>query len=64
MIGQNVSILMPEPYKKGHNSYISNYLATGKARVIGANREFVGLRKDGSVFPMELYFHFLSAQEY
>jgi hypothetical protein len=55
---------MPEPYKKGHNSYISNYLATGKARVIGANREFVGLRKDGSVFPMELYFHFLSAQEY
>ncbi len=54
MIGQNVSILMPEPYRSQHDSYLSRYLATGERRIIGIGRLVVGQREDGSTFPMEL----------
>ena len=54
LIGQNVSILMPEPYHGGHAGFISNYLETGHTGVIGVDRELTGLRKDGAVFSMEL----------
>src|SRR5579859_5144965 len=52
--GKNVSILMPEPYKSRHASYLERYLSTGERRIIGIGRVVVGLRRDGSTFPMEL----------
>jgi two-component system sensor kinase FixL len=54
LVGKNVSMLMPSPFREHHDMYLSRYLKTGKARIIGIGREVIGLRRDGAVFPMEL----------
>jgi two-component system sensor kinase FixL len=54
MLGQNVNMLMPSPYREEHDGYVSRFLATGEKRIIGIGREVIGRRKDGSTFPLHL----------
>jgi two-component system sensor kinase FixL len=54
VIGENVRMLMPQPYRRDHDSYLDRYLRTNERRIIGIGRVVVGQRKDGSTFPMEL----------
>jgi len=54
ILGKNVTHLIPEHFRDAHNQGMSNYLATGVSKVIGIGAEVVGLRKDGSTFPLDL----------
>jgi len=53
-IGHNLQMLMPQPVRDEHDGYLKSYLETGHAKIIGIGREVQGMRKDGSVFPMDL----------
>lgn len=54
LLGRNVSMLMPPPWREEHDRYIARYLRTGEARIIGIGREIEAQRKDGGVFPVDL----------
>ncbi len=54
VLGQNVSMLMPEPDASRHDYYMQNYYQTGNAKILGKGREVLGLKKDGTIFPLDL----------
>jgi len=54
LIGRNVKMIMPAPYRDQHDEYLDNFLTTGVKKIIGIGREVMGQRRDGSIFPVDL----------
>lgn len=54
VIGQNVTVLMPEPFRSQHDGYLAHHIRSGERRIIGKGREVVAQRRDGSLFPVFL----------
>lgn len=54
LVGRNFNILLPATYHNQHGDNFKRYLDTGKAPVIGSVREAEGMRKDGTIFPIEI----------
>jgi diguanylate cyclase (GGDEF)-like protein/PAS domain S-box-containing protein len=52
--GQNVKVLMPEPFRSGHDSYVRNYLTTKRAKILGLGRDTLGRKKSGEIFPIHI----------
>ncbi len=54
VIGQNIKMLMPQPYRSEHDGYLKRYNETREARIIGIGREVTGKKKSGEEFPFRL----------
>ncbi|MBU0499465.1 MAG: PAS domain S-box protein [Gammaproteobacteria bacterium] len=54
VLGRNVSLLMPEPIAREHDSYIQRFIRSGEKRIVGTIRTVQALRKDGADFPADI----------
>lgn len=54
VLGRNIRMLMPSPYREEHDGYLDAHRKTGQRKIIGIGREVVGQNKNGSTFPMYL----------
>ncbi len=54
VIGRPLTMLMPQRFRAAHEAGIKRVTETGQTRVIGTTVELVGLRRDGTEFPIEL----------
>jgi PAS domain S-box-containing protein len=63
LIGNNINLLMPEPYHGQYDTYLQNHLETPVANIIGSGHEVAGLRKDGTSFAMDINISTIERQQ-
>ncbi|MBF0434919.1 MAG: PAS domain S-box protein [Magnetococcales bacterium] len=63
VLGENVKILMPSPFREEHDHYLKNFLQTKERKIIGIGREVVGRKKNGVVFPIDLAVSMVAVDE-
>jgi two-component system sensor kinase FixL len=54
VLGQNVSMLMPDPYRSRHDDFVQRHRRTGTATIIGVGRDVKARHKNGEHFPIHL----------
>jgi PAS domain S-box-containing protein len=54
LVGQNISMLMPEPHRHQHDEYLARYRSTGRTHILGHTRQFEAVRRSGEIFPILL----------
>lgn len=54
LAGQTVEVLLPAEFREVHERHRTEYSAALETRSMGAGRDLLGRRKDGSVIPVEV----------
>jgi anti-anti-sigma factor len=52
--GHPIAALIPADLRAAHHRHLANYVQAPEARPMGAGARLVGLRKDGTTFPVEI----------
>ena len=62
LINKRVDILIPERFRKRHDEHLKHFLAKPHIRLMGAELELYGLRKDGTEFPVDIALGFIGTE--
>lgn len=54
LVGEKLSLLIPQRYHHNHGSHFSNYFKKSERREMGKGRELYGCKKCGKEFPIEV----------
>lgn len=54
VIGNNIKMLIPQEFSLTHDQDIKNHKPLSVPKVIGIQRELMGMKKDGTQFPIEV----------
>ncbi len=63
LVGYRIADLVPEEKRQTHETLREDYFSDPSSRMMGEGRELEGLRKDGSVFPIEIHLNHLTADD-
>lgn len=62
LIGQPLAMLIPERLRQQHAGHVAGFFLNPRMRRMGAGQELLGLRKDGSEFPVEIGLSFFKTK--
>lgn len=54
LLGSGIDMLIPARARDKHQAHVAHYAANPRVRTMGTGQELVGLRRDGSEFPIEI----------